>query len=345
MKKRLVAIFAATAVMVAGVFGCGGDDYSKCITVGQYMGLEIAAIDTSVSDEELQDELDFLFREDVRDGDYINLDFTGYIDGETFEGGSTEGEGYDLAIGSNSFIDGFEEGLIGAKIGETRTLDLTFPDDYDEDLAGKDVQFVCTINSIEYVEAPALTLEYVTEKTEYKTIDEYKESIRAELIAYNEEEALSVQNSELYQKVMENCEVKKYPKDLIERHTQEAKDYYQSMLDYYVYMYYYMYGMEFTTADVMSMMGITEEQMNKECEEAAYDSAKAEMLFTVIADKEGIKVSDSEFEEALAEYMTSIGAETAEKFYEESGYTEELLRKDILINKVGEFLFDNAIIK
>ena len=135
MKKRLLAIFAAVAVMATGVIGCGGSaDYSKCITVGEYKGLEVTAIDTSVSDEELQKELDFMFHVDVRDGDYINLDFTGYVDGETFEGGSTDGKGYDLSIGSDSFIEGFEDGLIGTKVGETVSLDLKFPDNYDEAL-------------------------------------------------------------------------------------------------------------------------------------------------------------------------------------------------------------------
>ena len=344
MKKRLFAILAAVAVMAVGIVGCGGsDDYSKCITLGEYKGIEIAAIDTSVSDEELQEELDFLFRVDVRDGDYINLDFTGYVDGETFEGGSTNGEGYDLSIGSGTFIDGFEEGLIGYKVGDNVSLDLTFPDNYTGDLAGKDVTFDCTINEIYYTAGVAeLTEKFVTENTEYTTVEEYKESIRAELVAYKEEEAQSTQYSELYQKVLEGCEVKKYPKELLEKHTADAEEYYNSMIDYYIQMYYIYYQTTFTKEQILTMLGTTQEEFDEEIKQTGYDSAKSVMVMSVIADKEGITLSDSEFEADLAGYIEQSGAESAEDFYEQTGYTEETLRQDCLFDNVLEFLMENA---
>ncbi|MBE5948934.1 MAG: hypothetical protein E7261_07895 [Lachnospiraceae bacterium] len=344
MKKRLLAIVATVAVMAMGVIGCGGsNDYSKCITLGEYKGIEIKAIDTSVSDEELQEELDFLFRVDVRDGDYINLDFTGYVDGKTFDGGSTDGKGYDLSIGSGTFIDGFEDGLIGAKVGDNVSLDLKFPENYEGDLAGKDVTFECTINEIYYTAGVAeLTQEFVTENTELKTVEEYKESIRAELASYKEEEAKSTQYSELYQKVLEGCEVKKYPKALLEKHTTEAEEYYQSMIDYYIQMYSYYYGVTMTKEDMLSVMGTTQEKLDEEIKQASYDSTKSVMVMTVIAEKENIVLSDAEFEEKLAAYISDMGVESAEDFYKQSGYTEETLRQDSLFDKVLEFLMENA---
>jgi len=347
MKKRLLAILAAVAVMAMGIVGCGGsNDYSKCITLGQYMGIEVTAVDTTVTDEELQEELEFLFRVDVRDGDYINLDFTGYVDGETFEGGSTDGAGYDLSIGSGTFIEGFEEGLIGSKVGDEVSLNLTFPENYGGDLSGKDVVFECKINQIYYTSGVAeLTEQFVTENTEYKTVEEYKESIRAELIALKEDEAESAQYSELYQKVLENCEVKKYPKALLEQHTKEAEEYYNSMIEYYTTMFYVYYGQSLTKDQVLEVLGFTQEKLDEEIKNVAYDSAKLVMVMTVIAEKEGITVSQAEFEEELALNIEAAGVESAADFYEQTGYTEEKLRQDCLVGKVLDTLLDNAVVK
>lgn len=345
MKKRVFAIFAAVAVMAAGVFGCGGsEDYSKCITLGQYMGIEVTAIDTSVSDEELQEEIDFMFHVDVRDGDYINLDFTGYIDGETFEGGSTDGAGYDLLIGSGSFIDGFEDGLIGAKAGDAVTLNLTFPEDYSDALGGKDVVFECTINEIYYTTGAAeLTEEFVKENTAYDSIEAYRESVREGLIATKEEEARSTQLSELYQQLLNDCDVKKFPEKLLEEQIQEAEDYYNYMLDYYIQFYYYYYSQSFTREQMLTILGTTQEEFDAEVQESGETSAKSIMIMTVIAEKEGITLSDSEFEEALEGYIVENGVDSADEFYEQTGYTEETLREDCLFDKTLEYLLDNAV--
>ena len=343
MKKRLLAIFAAIAVMAIGAVGCGKTDYSKCITVGNYIGIEVTAMDASISEEELQAELDFLFHVDVRDGDYINLDFTGYVDGETFEGGSTDGAGYDLSIGSGTFIDGFEEGLIGAKVGETVSLNLTFPDDYSEELGGKAVVFDCTINEIYYTTGVAeLTEEFVKENTEYTTVEEYKESVRAELAAYKESEVKSTQYSELYEQLLAMCEVKKYPKDLLEENIQEAEAYYDSLIEYYTQLAYYYYGQSLTRDEVLALLGTTQEALDEEIQNTAYDSAKSIMLMTVIAEKEGIVLSEEEFQSDLAGYIEQAGVASATEFYEQTGYTEELLRQDCLFDNVLEFVMENA---
>ena len=344
MKKRLLAIVAAFAVMAMGAIGCGDStDYSKCITLGEYKGIEVTAMDVSISDEELQAELDFLFHVDVRDGDYINLDFTGYVDGKTFEGGSTDGNGYDLAIGSGTFIDGFEEGLIGTKVGEKVSLDLKFPDNYDGGLAGKDVTFECTINEIYYTTGYAeLSKEFIAEKTEYNTIEEYKESVRAELAAYKEEEVKSAQYTELYSQLLDMCEVKKYPKKLLEENMKEAQAYYDSMIEYYTQLALIYYGQSLTKEQVLSMLGTTQEKLDEEIKNTAYDSTKSVMLMTVIAEKEGLVLSEEEFQSDLAGYIEQAGVESAAEFYEQSGYTEELLRQDCLFDNVLEFVMENA---
>ncbi len=345
MKKRILAVVSAMAVMAVSAFGCGSSskDYSKNVTVGNYIGLEVTAIDTSVSDEELDETLALLFRDTVEDGDVINLDFVGYINGETFEGGSSAEGGYDLEIGSGALIDGFEEGLVGAKVGEEVSLDLTFPENYDEEFAGKDVTFVCVVNSIYGVYAPKLTLEYVTENTDYTTIDEYKEYIRGELIAQKEYNAESAQFSEALDKLLANCEVKKYPSDLVKAYREEAEAYFDSLILQYNY-YYYMYaGTTLSREDMLTTLGYTQEDIDMAVEGASKENAKSAMVFHVIADKESIALTEEEFEEALAQYMVDTGYETAEEFYEAYSYTEELFREDLLFDKVMDFIMENAV--
>jgi len=345
MKKRILAVVAAVSMMAVSAFGCGNGktDYSKYVTVGDYKGIEITAVDTSVSDDELNEALTEMFRDIVEEGDVVNLSFDGYIDGETFEGGSTDEDGYDLEIGSGAFIDGFEDGLIGVKVGEEVSLDLKFPEDYDDAYAGKDVTFVCKVNSIYGVEGAELNLEFVTENTDYTTVDEYKESVRSDMIAQKEYNAESAQYSELLEKLLENCEVKKYPQNLLDRYHKEAVEYFDSLILQYNY-YYYMYsGATLSTEDMLKTLGYTQEDIDTACDEASKENAKSAMIFFVIADKENIAISQEEFEESLAQYMTDTGYETAEEFYEAYSYTEEVFRDDLLFDKVMDFIFENAV--
>lgn len=347
MKKRFLAVVAAVSMMAVAAFGCGkgssGTDYSKYVTVGEYKGIEVTDIDTSVSDDELNAKIATMFREVVEKGDVVNLDFDGYINGETFEGGSTDEDGYDLEIGSGAFIDGFEDGLIGVKVGEEVSLDLKFPEDYNEAYAGKDVTFVCKVNSIYGVEAAELNEAFVTEKTDFTTIAEYKESVRSDMIAEKEYNAQSEQFTELLDKVMANCEVKKYPDDLYKTYLDEAKAYFDSLIMQYNY-YYYMYtGATLSTEDMLTTLGYTQEDIDSSCDEAAKENTKSAMVFHVIADKEGITLTQEEFESSLAQYMTDTGMETPEEFYEAYSYTEELFKDDLLFDKVMEFILDSAV--
>lgn len=346
MKKRVLAVVAAVSMMAVSAFGCGkssGTDYSKYVTVGEYKGIEVTDIDTSVTDDELNAQLATMFREVVEEGDVVNLSFDGYINGETFEGGSTDEDGYDLEIGSGAFIDGFEDGLIGVKVGEEVSLDLKFPEDYNEEYAGKDVTFVCVVNSIYGVEAAELNETFVKENTDYTTVDEYKESIRSQMIDEKVYSAESEQFSELLDKVMANCEVKKYPDDLYQTYLDEAEAYFDSLIMQYNY-YYYMYtGTTLSTEDMLTTLGYTQEDITTACDEAAKENTKSAMVFHVIADKEGITLTEEEFEASLAQYMTDTGVETPEEFYEAYSYTEELFRDDLLFDKVMEFILDNAV--
>ncbi|MBQ9764754.1 MAG: FKBP-type peptidyl-prolyl cis-trans isomerase [Lachnospiraceae bacterium] len=340
MKKRVFLI--AAAVMVASLFGCK-DKESGNVTLGQYKGIELTEVSEEVTDEELAEELAWMFRDKVIDGDTINLDFTGYLDGETepFEGGSATG--YTLSIGSNTFIDGFEDGLIGAKVGEEVTLNLTFPDGYGNGFDNKKVKFVCKVNSISYVTAPELTLAYVTENTEYTTVEEYKEAVRAQMLAQKVMDAEEALYTEVLDKLTANCEVKKLDEKLREQYYQEAVTYYESSIEEYHYYYYMLTGETLSGDAMLQMLGITQEQLDAELNTVADENTKAAMIFLAIADKEKIEVTDAEYQEHLAEYVSGTGLDTPEEFFEKYGYTEETFKNDLLIDKVMEFVVENAV--
>ena len=163
------------------------------VTLGEYKGLEVTLESTEVTDEEIDqqvasnlsasDKLEEVKEGTVESGDVANIDYEGKLNGEAFEGGTDKG--YDLTIGSGTFIDGFEDGLIGKKIGDTVDLNLTFPENYGStELAGKDVVFTVTINSVK--RAPELTDALVAEiSDEYKTVEEYRNSIKEQLETQN----------------------------------------------------------------------------------------------------------------------------------------------------------------
>ena len=193
------------------------DDY---IELGQYKGLKVTRMSSEVTKEELEEEynnnLEYLLspepvtdRDDVREGDTVNIDFVGKLDGEAFEGGSAEG--YDITIGSGTFIPGFEDGLIGTKAGEQTELNLTFPDNYpnDKNLEGKPVVFEVSVNSIK--RPPEPTDEKIKTATEgkFSTIEEYKKSLKESLDRKAADYADSEMYKDLWDQVVDNAKLKK----------------------------------------------------------------------------------------------------------------------------------------
>jgi len=158
------------------------------VELGEYKGLEVEKQNTELTEEELQESIDhqlghlaeMVVKEDgaVENGDTVNIDFDGYVDGEQFEGG--QAEGYDLEIGSGSFIPGFEEQLVGVKAGEEKDVTVTFPEEYHaEELAGKEATFKTKVNEIKYKDVPELNDEIANElDAEANSVDEYKDNLR-----------------------------------------------------------------------------------------------------------------------------------------------------------------------
>ena len=270
----------------------------------------------------------------IQEGDTVNIDYVGTKDGEAFEGGTAEG--YDLEIGSGSFIPGFEEGLVGKEIGSTVDLNLTFPEDYGvEDLNGADVVFTVTINYV--VELPEITDEIAQKLSddEYKTVDEYRESIRAELQTNYDDEYKETVSNALLNKLLETYPVSEYP--------QANVDYNVNMIvSQYITPYASMYGM--SDAEFVEAAYGMEYDVFVETELVPYakQTVAQEIILGVIAEKEGITMTDEELEERLQGYADQYGIDVEELVEgQDMGY----IRKNELDQRVLTWLRENVAVE
>ncbi len=312
------------------------------VTLGEYTGLTVT-IDLNVTDEEVEEavndnikssgSLETVEEGTVQEGDTVNIDYEGKLDGVAFDGGTDKG--YDLEIGSNTFIDGFEEGLIGVAAGETVDLSLTFPENYfSADLAGQDVVFTVTVNEIQRV--PELTDELASTLSEgaYTDAASYRESIRQELQADKESQRDSMIQQEILTQIANTCTINSYPQELVDYSVESTLSYYQSMAE--------AYGMEF--ADFLTAyMGMTEDQLREEAALAAQENMQAEMYLKAIAEQEGIQVTEEEFQTGAEEYAQQYGFESADDLI--AYYGEGMVDISLLQDKVLDFLMENTTVE
>ena len=181
-----------------------GEEYLGTVTLAEYKGVTVNVSPAEVTDEEVENRIQSVLSQNqeevevdraAEDGDVVNIDYTGYQDGEEFVGGSAEGE--DLTLGSGSMIDGFEEGMWDLRRETQRSLTLTFPEDYREQaLAGQEVVFDMTVNSVKEKRDPELTDEFVQSISDYQTVDEYREGIRQEMLEQKQESVIPADPAE-----------------------------------------------------------------------------------------------------------------------------------------------------
>ena len=310
-------------------------DASEYVTLGEYKGLTVEVDPVEVTDEQVMDKIasetkQTLTEGTVEDGDTVNIDYVGKIDGEEFDGGSAEG--YDLEIGSCTFIDGFEDGIIGMQVGETKDLELTFPEDYhSEDLAGKDVVFTVTVNSISRV--PELTDEVADSVVEGMTAEAYQESVRQELEDSAKESQKSDAQQKLLQAVYDNATISGYPEENLQYTINRAKNYYEWLAS--------MYGM--TLDDYLTNYGMTQDEFMEQIQPVAEEALGEEMTLLAIAEEENIEVSDEEYQAGLARYAEAQGMDDPSKL--EEAYGENYIRNSLLQEKVLNFLYENATIE
>lgn len=333
--------------------GCGGDepysglDYDKYIKLGQYKGLTVEAPgEVKVSDKEVQERIDQTLEssatseklgkdDEIKKGDTVNIDYSGIIDGKEFEGGTAKGQ--DLEIGSGSFIDGFEDGLVGKKIGDKVSLDLTFPKDYQgEEVAGKDVTFKVTINSATRPNKPEYTEEYVKENTDFETKAEYEASVKKTIKKEKEEAAVNEQKTTLWSQVLDKTEVIEYPKEELEH--------YEEVFDAQVDTMAKDYGAERSEIIAQYFGASDEKAFKKMIRESAQTLIKQELIVEDIAEKEGIEYTDKEKEAKIAELEQQGYDEESVQSY--TGRTlDQYVDITILYEKVMDFILEKAEIK
>ena len=317
-----------TAELMAGI------DVEKCVTLGDYKGVTVEKTIQSVTDEDVQNEIDNALAnypvevdQAAKEGDTVNIDYVGKIDGEEFDGGSDQGA--DLKLGSGKFIDGFEDGLIGAKKGETRTLNLTFPEDYTQDLAGKAVEFTVTVNAVkEPLSEP--TDQWVADNIEgYDNIADYKAGIRSEQEESNEQTAENQVRYAAWTQVIDNCTINEYPETLVE----VGKKLYKQQVETYAKYA----GMELDA--YIESSGLTQEEYQSNMEEYGKNVAAQALVCQAICDKEGFAIGDEDYQKALQDMLTEYGCTEDELI---QTYGQDNVEQSIMLNRVSNLILENA---
>ena len=315
-----------------------GSDY---LTLGEYKGLTIEVEPIEITDAQIENRITSDIRNSeegketftegtVASGDVANIDFVGKLDGETFDGGSMDG--YDLEIGSGTFIDGFEEGLIGTAIGDTVDLNLTFPETYQNtDLAGKDVVFTVTVNSVQRYKEMSDELASALSDGEAETVDAYRERVRTMLEEDALEERTEMAKSELLAQAADNSTISEYPQDLLEYTENDVESYYQS--------YASMYGVDLNTF-LSAFVGVTEEDFPAYKEVVAQNSIKQEFAVAAISDQEHLLPEGDELAKAYDELAQQVGVENGAALVAE--YGEYTVKYRLQYEAVTQFLYDNA---
>lgn len=310
-------------------------DVSKYVTIGEYKGLELTRTSQPVTDDDVQAEINYNLEDNgsevkdgtVENGDTVTINFTGTIDGKEFDGGSAED--YELVVGDGEMIDGFEDGIVGMKFGETKELDLTFPDDYyEESVAGKAVVFKVTLQK--FTRPAELTDEWVAENTEYKTVDEYRAAVKTQL----EDTAVQTADYELYSdawnEVQAASEIKDYPKEDVDA----AKKSYQELNEKYVKDA----GMEM--ADFLESQGMSEEDYESECQQYAESKVEQNLIVQGIMDAEGLSIDDEETQKLKDDLIKEYGFASIDEMIET--YGEQEVNESLALLRVERFIVDNA---
>ena len=310
--------------------------------LGKYKGVEIKKIEYKVTDEDVDHELGHMQEHNsrlisvedrpVEKGDIANINFEGFVDGVAFEGGKAEN--HDLEIGSNTFIPGFEDQIVGMKIDEEKDIKVKFPDEYfSKDLAGKDATFKVKVNEIKKKELPTLDDEFAKDVSEFDTLKELKESIKEKQQKQNDERAKYETEDAVMKAVCENVKVE-IPSGMIETETENMVKDMEQRLSYQ--------GLKLD--QYLQMMGKTKEEMQKEYEPQAVEAIKSRLALEAIIKAEKIEVADIDVDEKIKEMAKNYGRENDEEFLKNEN-VRNYIKQGLESEKALKFLVENAKIK
>lgn len=310
--------------------------------LANYKGIEIEKTKVEVTDEDFEKELERereknsrleLVEDEIKDKDHTVIDFDGSIDGVPFAGG--KGEDYPLVIGSNSFIKGFEEAIIGHKVGDEFDIDVTFPEEYHaKDLANKPAVFKVKIKEVKRKELPTLDDDFASEVSEFETLAEYKEDLRKKLVEKRENEARVKDEDRVVKEAVKLLDFE-LPKPMVEFQIDKMLDEYSRRIQ--------AQGIAFEK--YLELTGLKVEALREQMKDTAIESIKTRLLFEKVAELEKIEVSEDdlnkEYEKIALQYKMEI-----EKIKEifENGEKERMIA-DLKVEKAFKFLVDNANIK
>lgn len=310
------------------------------VTLGKYKGVKVDKMDVEVTDEEVEAEIGreresnarTITVEDrpVQDKDMTVIDFEGFVDGVAFEGG--KGENYPLTIGSGAFIPGFEEGLIGAQIGEEVEVNVTFPEDYQaSELAGKPAVFKCTVKEIKEKELPELDDEFASEVSEFDTMAEYREDVKKKLGDRKAAEAKSAKEDAVIDAVIAEAQME-IPDAMLETQQRQMVDEFAQRIQ----------SQGLSMDQYMQFTGLTADKMLEQVKPQALKRIQSRLVMEAVAAAEKIEASEEEFEEEVKVMGEAyqLEPEKVKELLGENG--KKQVKEDICIKKAVDFVVENA---
>ena len=305
------------------------------VKLGEYKGLTAPKEKVEVTEEDIDGELKpyidratrlVSVKRKAKKGDTAVIDFEGFDNGTPFEGG--KGENYDLKLGAGMFVPGFEEQVVGMKAGEEKDIDITFPEDYHADLAGKAVVFHVKVNEVKESQAPEVDDEFAKDVSEFDTLADFRKDLGEKLQQRKEAQAKSDFENAVLEQLVENmeCEI---PDGMVEAQTDRLMDDYAMRLQ----------SQGIPMDQYMSMMGMTPEVMRASAKPAALKQVQVELALTAVAKAEGIEVSDEECEAEVAKLAEQYKMEADQV---KAIVTMDSLRKDLSLRKANDVVLSSA---
>lgn len=310
------------------------------VTLGDYKGIEVEKQVVEVTEEDMEAELKRIQQQNSRSVDVtdrpaqledeVTIDFEGFVDGVAFEGG--KGSDYPLTLGSHSFIDTFEDQLVGKSIGDEVEVNVTFPENYQaEDLAGKPAMFKVAVKAIKATELPELDDEFASEASEFDTMDEYKEDIKKTLLVKKESEAKREKEAKIIDKIVENAQMD-IPDAMVEMQQEQMVDEFAQRLSYQ--------GLQLE--QYLQFTGMDMAAFKEQCKPEALRRIESRLVLEAIANAEAIEVTEEDMDKEL-ENMASMYQMELEKLKEVVGEHEsDSIKKDIAIQKAVDLVVEAA---
>lgn len=354
MKSRRISAILVVAMMLSLFTGCGdkeggviekmAKEYTKYVTLGTYKGVEYTPTHTEITDDDIQYDIDNLIAQNTTenqittgtatDGDTVNIDYVGYIDDEEFDGGNTQGAGTNLELGSGTYIDGFEDQVIGHSPGDAFDIEVTFPDDYgSEELAGKDAVFKTTLNYIVESVAPEYDDALVASVTDYSTTEEYEEALRTQYEESAAESDLSTDKNTVFQTVIDSCTVSEYPQEEVEERIQMVIDNIEEQAE--------ANGTDINT--YLSQYGYDMDTFKDNVKDSVETYIREKMIVVAIADAEGITVTKDEADAKVDELLEMSGLSDKETLNKQYGFKDDDYYYEVLYTKIVDFIYENAV--